>query len=49
MVEYKILKRGSQGRGYQFLTLIKGSSMHDAELQPAKYFVNNDGKVTQVL
>ena len=44
----KILKHRSRGRGYQFLTLMKGAPTHDAEWQPSRDFVDKDGTVTEV-
>ena len=44
----KILAHRKKGRGYQFLTLMKGSPTHDAEWQPMKDFVDTDGTVTEV-
>ena len=43
-----ILKHRKRGRGYQFLTLMKGSPIHDAEWQPTSDFVDRDGTVTDV-
>ena len=42
----KILKHRARGRGYQFLTLMKGAPTHDAEWQPTRDFVDKDGTVT---
>ena len=42
-----ILKHRKIGRGYQFLTLMKGDPTHDAEWQPSKDFVDNDGTVNE--
>ena len=40
-----ILKHRRRVRGFQFLTLMKGSPSHDAEWQPAKDLVDKDGKI----
>ena len=40
-----ILKHRRRGRGYQFLTLMKGSPTHDAEWQPTRDFVDKDGTI----
>jgi hypothetical protein len=37
------------GRGYQFLTLMKGDPIHDAEWQPARDFIDPDGTMTEAL
>lgn len=42
MVE-PILYHRKIGRGYQFLTLTKGSLESDAEWQPARHFIDADG------
>ena len=44
----KILKHRTRGRGYQFLTLMKGAPSHDSEWQPTRDFVDKDGTVTDV-
>ena len=47
-VEYvvdKILRHRVRGRGYQFLTLMKGAPDHDAEWQPTRDFVDEDGTI----
>ena len=44
----KILKHRTRGRGYQFLTLMKGAPSHDSEWQPTRDFVDEDGTVTDV-
>jgi hypothetical protein len=47
-VEY-ILAHRPRGRGYQFLTLMKGDPLHDAEWQPARDFIDADGTMTEAL
>ncbi len=44
-----ILNRRKKGKGYQFLTLMKGSPTHDAEWQPSRNFIDKDGTHTDVL
>ena len=44
----KILKHRKRGRGYQFLTLMKGVPTHDAVWQPTRDFVDSDETVTAV-
>ncbi len=44
----KILKHRRKGRGFQFLTLMKGDPTHDAEWQPTKDFVDKDGTMNDV-
>ena len=44
----KILSHRKRGRGYQFLTLMKGDPDHDAVWQPTRDFVDSDGTVTDV-
>ena len=44
----KILNHRKRGRGYQFLTLMKGEPHHDAKWQPTSDFVDKDGTVTDV-
>ena len=44
----KILNHRPRGRGYQFLTLMKGAPNHDAEWQPTSDFVDPDGTVNAV-
>ena len=44
----EILKHRPRGRGFQFLTLMKGAPRHDATWQPTKDFVDRDGTVTKV-
>lgn len=41
-----ILKHKRRGRGYLFLTLMKGAPTHEAEWQPTRDFVDKDGTVT---
>lgn len=43
-----ILKHRKRGKGYHFLTLMKGCPTHDAEWQPTSDFVDQDGTVTDV-
>ena len=43
-----ILAHGKRGRGFQFLTLMKGDPDHDATWQPTKDFVDRDGTVTNI-
>lgn len=38
-----ILKHRKRGRGFQFLTLMKGEPPHDAEWLPTRNFVDEDG------
>jgi hypothetical protein len=38
-----------RGRGYQFLTLMRGDPIHDAEWQPGSDFIDPDGTITEVL
>jgi len=38
-----ILNHRKRGRGYQFLTLMKGSPEYDAEWQPSMDFIDPDG------
>ena len=40
-----ILKHRRRGKGFQFLTLMKGSPTHDAEWQPTRDFVDKDGTI----
>ncbi len=44
----KVLAHRKRGRGYQFLTQMKGEPDHDATWQPTRDFVDNDGTVTEV-
>ena len=44
-----ILAHRRRGRGYQFLTLMKGDPIHDAEWQPARDFIDPDGTMTEAL
>lgn len=41
----RILNHRKRGRGYQFLTLMKGSQEYDAEWQPARDFIDTDGTI----
>ena len=43
----KILGHRKRGRGYQWLTLMKDAPQHDAQWQPTKDFVDNDGTLTK--
>lgn len=38
-----ILKHWKRGSGFQFLTLMKGEPLHDAEWLPTRNFVEKDG------
>lgn len=42
----RILAHRKRGRGYQWLTLLKGYPQHEAEWQPTRDFVDADGTVT---
>lgn len=44
-----ILDHRRRGRGYQFLTLMKGQPRHDAECRPTRDFVDPDGTTTEAL
>ena len=44
----EIFKHRKRGRGYQFLTLLKGVPRHEAVWQPTKDFVDTDGTLTEV-
>lgn len=44
-----ILAHRRRGRGYQFLTLMRGDPIHDAEWQPARDFIDPDGTMTEAL
>jgi hypothetical protein len=44
-----VLAHRRRGRGYQFLTLMKGDPIHDAEWQSARDFIDPDGTMTQAL
>ena len=43
-----ILSHRKRGRGFQFLTLMKGAPRHEAAWQPTGDFVDRDGTVTKV-
>ena len=43
-----ILKHHKKGKGFQLLTLMKGDSTHDAEWQPARNFVDQNGAMNEV-
>lgn len=43
----RILAHRKKGRGYQWLTLMKGTPTHDAQWQPTKDFIDNDGTMTK--
>ncbi len=45
----KILSHPGHGRGYQFLTFMKGDPTHDAEWQPMRDFIDKDGTMNDVL
>jgi hypothetical protein len=44
-----ILAHRRRGRGYQFLTLLKGTATHDAEWQPTRDIIDPDGTMTKDL
>ena len=44
----KILDHRPRGRGFQFLTLMKGAPSHDASWQPSSDFVDPDGTVNEI-
>lgn len=44
----KILQHRKRGRGFQFLTQMKGDPSHDVTWQPSRDFVDRDGTVTAV-
>jgi len=44
----KILRHKKSGRGFRFLTLMKGDPIHDAWWQPTSDFVDTDGTVNDV-
>ena len=41
-----ILRHRRRGRGFQFLTLMKGAPQHEAQWQPTRDFVDADGTLT---
>lgn len=43
----KILKHRRKGKGFQFLTLMKGDPTHDAEWQPTRDFIDNDNTINE--
>lgn len=43
----RILSHRKRGRGYQWLTLLKGAPEHEAEWQPTRDFVDGDGTLTE--
>ena len=43
----KILKHGKRGRGYQFLTIMKGAPTHDAEWQPSCDCYHTNGTINE--
>lgn len=43
----KILSHRKRGRGYQFLTLMKGDPTHEAEWQPMRDFIDKDGTMNE--
>ncbi len=45
----EILSYRKRGRGYQFLTLMKGAPRHEASWQPTRDFIDSDGTVTAAL
>lgn len=46
---YRILAPRKRGRGYQCLTLMENSRMHDAEWHPTRDFIDTDGTITKAL
>jgi hypothetical protein len=44
-----LLARRRRGTGFQFLKLMKGDPIHDAELQPARKFGDPDGHTAETL
>lgn len=42
----RILKRRRRRRGFQWLTLMRGSNIHKASWQPTKFFIDSDSIVT---
>lgn len=42
----RILAHRKRGRGFQWLTLMKGTPQHEAEWQPTRDFVDEDGTLT---
>ena len=43
----KILKHRRKGKGFQFLTLMKGDPTHDAEWQPTRDFIDKDNTINE--
>lgn len=43
----RIVAHRKRGRGYQWLTLLKGAPQHEAEWQPTRDFVDDDGTLTK--
>lgn len=43
----KILAHRPRGKGYQWLTLLKGYPQHEARWQPTRDFVDADGTITK--
>lgn len=41
-----ILAHRRRGKGYQWLTLMKGAPQHEASWQPTRDFVDDDGTLT---
>jgi hypothetical protein len=44
-----ILAHRRRDRGYQFMTLLKGTATRDAEWQPTRDLIDPDGTMTQAL
>jgi hypothetical protein len=44
-----IIAHRPRGRGYQFLTLLKGDPPHDTDWQPFRDFIDADGTMTEAL
>ena len=42
----EILAHRKKGKGYQWLSLMKGDPRHDAEWQPTRDFIDDDGTIT---
>lgn len=45
----EILAHRKRGKGHQFLTLYKNSSLHEAEWKPLRDFLDTDGTITAAL
>jgi hypothetical protein len=44
-----ILAHRCRGRGYQFISLLKGDPIHNVEWQPARDFIDPDETMTEAL